>query len=71
MDNVNNKYNNLLLEYNWLRGEFIKTKDKLYENEIKLNKLEDDINELKKNKEKFNHQNTKMIEMENEFNEKK
>ena len=71
MDNVNNKYNNLLLEYNWLRGEFIKTKDKLYENEIKLNKLEDDINELKKNKEKFNHQNTKMIEIENEFNEKK
>ena len=71
MDNVNNKYNNLLLEYNWLRGEFIKTKDKLYENEIKLNKLEDDINELKKNKEKFNHQNTKMIEIENELNEKK
>ena len=60
-----------MLEYNRLRGEFIKTKDKLYENENKLNKSEDDINELKKIKEKFNHQNTKMIEIENELNEKK
>ena len=60
-----------MLEYNRLRGEFIKTKDKLYENQNKLNKSEDDINELKKNKEKFNHQNTKMIEIENELNEKK
>ena len=60
-----------MLEYNRLRGEFIKTKDKLYENQNKLNKSEDDINELKKIKEKFNHQNTKMIEIENELNEKK
>ena len=60
-----------MLEYNRLRGEFLKTKDKLYENQNKLNKSEDDINELKKIKEKFNHQNTKMIEIENELNEKK
>ena len=60
-----------MLEYNRLRGEFIKTKDKLYENQNKLNKSEDDINELKKIKEKFNNQNTKMIEIENELNEKK
>ena len=60
-----------MLEYNRLRGEFIKTKDKLYENENKSNKSEYDTNELKKIKEKFNHQYTKMIEIENELNEKK
>ena len=62
-----------MLEYNRLRGEFIKTKDKLYENEDenKLNKSEDDINELKKIKEKFNHQKTKIIEFESELNGKK
>ena len=38
---------------------------------MKINKSEDDINELKKIKEKFNHQNTKIIEIENELNEKK
>ena len=54
-----------------MRGEFIKTKDKLYENESKLNKSKDDINELKKIKEKFNHQKTKIIEIESELNEKK
>ena len=58
--------------------EFIKTKDKLYEAKNKLNKSEDDINEknkkidgLEKIHEKFNHQNTKMIEIESELNEKK
>ena len=35
LDNANNEYNNVLLEYNWLRGEFLETKDKLYGNENK------------------------------------
>ena len=59
-----------MLEYNQLRGKLIKTKDKLYENENKLNKSEDDINELKKIKKQFNHENTKIIEIESELNKK-
>ena len=73
MDNDNDEYNNLLLEYNRLREELIKTKDKLHKTKNELNKAENDINkkkhidELEKIKEKFNHQNTKIIKIESEL----
>ena len=62
---------NLLKLNNQLNEEFIKIKDKLYETKSELNKSEDDINELKKFQEKYNHQNTKMIEIKSELDEKK
>ena len=69
-DNANNEYSNLLLEYNRLNEEFIKIKDDLYKTKNELNKPKDDINEFKKIQEKYDHQNTKMIEIKSELDKK-
>ena len=58
------EYNKLLLKYSESNRELKKTENELY-------KAGDDINELKKIKEKFNYQNDIVEELKSELNEKK
>ena len=62
--NKEKEYNKLLLKYSESNRELNETKNELY-------KAGDDINELKKIKERFNYQNNKVEELKTELNEKK